>query len=128
MHIIDCALQIQRNPIGSRAITDVVVNVSSIEAEGDRLESAIFAGAGDGAKNMVLMLMTEQGMEYQIPLSLKTRHEELELAHFWTNRQKVSVAILPEGEPEPYAVARRTLPLESFFSQTAAFDLAQAAP
>ena len=125
MHIIDCALHIQRTPSGSRAIQDVVVNVSSVESEGDRLESAIFAGAGDGAKNMILILLTEQGMEFQVPLALPTMHEELELAHFWTNRQNLSVAILPDGSPEPYTLVRRSLPLESYFSQTAAYDFPQ---
>jgi hypothetical protein len=127
MHIIDCALQIKRTKLDRGSITDVKVSVSSIESDGDRLESAVFAGSGDGAKHMVLMLMTEQGMEYQIPIALSTIHEELELAHYWTNAKTVQVTILPDGSPEPYAVTRRTLPLESFFSQTAAFELAKAA-
>lgn len=127
MHIIDCALSILRSNSVSRAITDVVVSVSSIEAEDDRLESAIFVGAGDGARNMALILMTEEGLEYQIPIALDSVRDELELGHFWTNTQKVNVAVLPNGAPEPYQVANRTLPLESYFSETAAYDLAQAA-
>ena len=127
MIIIDCGLQIKRTEANKGAITDVWVNVGPIEGDGDKLEAAVFAGTGDGARQMMLILMTAEGVEYQVPIACSNAVEEGELAHYWTKNQTLKVAVLPEGNPQPYVVENRELPLESFFSQTAAYDLARVA-
>lgn len=119
MVITDCVLATK--PGNNGKFDGVIFHVRSLTRDGDTLTEAIFVGSENDASTAELILITDGGEDFAIPLKLESRDQVKAMGQYLSGSQRVEVRYLDNDGVTAIPGSEFKIPVAVFSSQREMF-------